>query len=85
MIKADQPTIFGEAVDSAIFYPLAFYGAWDDRLVIRVMISNYFLKVIWEVINTPIVYKVVAFLKQVENEDFYDRKTDFTPFSLKTE
>jgi len=31
-----------------------------------------------------VTYKVVGFLKRTENEDYYDRNTDFTPFTLKT-
>jgi len=77
-------TIVGEAVDSLIFYPLAFLGVWETSLVLKVMLSNYALKVLWEVINTPITYQVVRFLKKAENEDFYDRDTQFTPFSLET-
>jgi queuosine precursor transporter len=77
-------TIVGEAVDSLIFYPLAFGGVWPMEQVIAVMMSNYMLKVGWEVVNTPITYRVVAFLKRAESEDYYDRNTDFTPFSLKT-
>ena len=77
-------TIVGEAVDSVIFYPLAFIGLWDTKLVFQVMVSNYLLKVLWEVVNTPITYQVVKFLKRAENEDYFDRGTDFTPFSLKT-
>ena len=42
------------------------------------------LKVLWEVLATPLTYRVVAFLKRKENEDYFDRDTDFTPFSLKT-
>ena len=48
------------------------------------MMGNYGLKVAWEVLATPFTYRVVAFLKKKENEDYYDRDTDFTPFSLKT-
>lgn len=77
-------TVVGEAVDSLIFYPLAFLGVWETALVLKVMLSNYLLKVLWEVINTPLTYQVVKFLKKAENEDFYDRGTDFTPFSLET-
>ena len=77
-------TVVGEFVDSLIFYPAAFYGVWPDSLVIEVMLTNYALKVLWEVLNTPITYRVVSFLKRAENEDFYDRNTDFTPFSLNT-
>jgi uncharacterized integral membrane protein (TIGR00697 family) len=77
-------TIVGEACDTLIFYPLAFYGVWSNDLLIKVMITNYILKVSWEVLNTPVTYKVVHFLKRAEKEDFFDRATDFTPFSLKT-
>jgi uncharacterized PurR-regulated membrane protein YhhQ (DUF165 family) len=75
-------TIVGEAVDSLIFYPLAFAGVWPKEQVIAVMMSNYMLKVGWEVVNTPFTYRVVNFLKRVEHEDYYDRDTNFTPFSL---
>jgi uncharacterized integral membrane protein (TIGR00697 family) len=75
-------TIAGEAVDSAIFYPLAFLGVWTTELVIKVMISNYLIKVGWEVVITPVTYRLVSFLKRAENEDYFDRDTNFTPFSL---
>jgi queuosine precursor transporter len=77
-------TIIGELVDSIIFYPLAFLGLWPTHLVIKVMISNYLIKVGWEVFMTPLTYRIVAFLKRAENEDYYDYNTNFTPFSLKT-
>lgn len=70
-------TVVGEAVDSAIFYPLAFLGIWATELVIQVMIMNYLLKVAVEVVMTPFTYKVVAFLKKSENEDYYDTDTRF--------
>ncbi len=78
-------TIVGAAVDSAVFYPVAFWGIWSNDQVISVMIGNYVLKVLWEVVATPFTYKVVGFLKKVEREDYYDFDTNFTPFSLKTE
>jgi len=77
-------TIVGEAADTLVFYPLAFLGVWSHSLLVTVMMGNYVIKVLWEVIATPVTYRVVAFLKQRENEDYFDRDTDFTPFSLKT-
>jgi hypothetical protein len=76
-------TIVGEAVDSAIFYPVAFLFVWETELVWRVMVANYVLKVLWEVVMTPFTYRIVNFLKRVEDEDFYDLDTDFTPFSIR--
>jgi uncharacterized integral membrane protein (TIGR00697 family) len=75
-------TIAGELVDSLIFYPLAFLGSWPTSLVVTVLFSNYLLKVGWEVVMTPFTYKVVNFLKRVEHEDYFDRDTNFTPFSI---
>ena len=77
-------TVVGEGVDSLIFYPAAFLFVWDTKLVVTVMTSNYLLKVLWEVIATPLTYRVVAALKRAESEDYYDRGTQFTPFSLGT-
>ena len=79
-------TIFGEAVDSALFYPLAFYGTGiipNDKLPL-VMLSQFVIKVGVEILFTPLTYKLVNALKRAEHEDYYDRDTDFTPFSLKT-
>ncbi len=78
-------TFAGEAVDSLIFYPLAFLGSpgWSNEQVISVMIGNYFLKVFWEVVATPLTYVIVGWLKRAEHEDYYDRETNFNPFTLK--
>lgn len=75
-------TVVGEAVDSVIFYPLAFLGIWTTEQVITVMWSNYLLKVLWEVLMTPVTYRVVAWLKHAESYDYFDRDTDFSPFHI---
>ena len=78
-------TIVGEAVDSSLFYPLAFYGSGiipDDKLPM-VMLAQFTLKVTVEVLFTPVTYALVGWLKRAENEDYYDRNTDFNPFHLK--
>lgn len=77
-------TIVGEAVDSLCFYPLAFAGVWTTEKMVQVLVTNYCLKVLNEVLMTPVTYRVVNFLKRAEREDYYDYDTDFTPFSLKT-
>jgi len=75
-------TIVGEAADSAIFYPVAWVGVWDLDRIGTVLTANYCLKVVWEVLATPLTYKIVGYLKRVEHEDYYDYGTNFTPFSL---
>jgi hypothetical protein len=83
-VRTIASTIFGEVADTLIFYPIAFYGIWSNEQIINVMIGNYFIKVLWEVIATPFTYLIVGFLKRAENEDYYDKDTDFNPFSLET-
>lgn len=75
-------TIVGEGVDTLIFYPIAFAGLWDHATLLAVMGGNYTIKVLWEVLATPLTYAVCGYLKRVEHEDYFDRETNFTPFSL---
>jgi queuosine precursor transporter len=79
-------TVAGEAVDSALFYPLAFYGSGilPDAIIPKLMLVQFLAKVGVEIAFTPITYKIVGALKRAENEDYYDRDTNFSPFSLKT-
>ena len=77
-------TLVGELVDSSLFYVIAFYGIWATSDVIQVAMAQYVLKTGWEVVMTPVTYRVVGFLKRAEHEDYYDRHTNFTPFSLGT-
>jgi len=76
-------TLVGELVDSSLFYFIAFYGIWATGDVAKIAIAQYVLKTLWEVLMTPVTYRVVGFLKRAENEDYYDRGTDFSPFRLK--
>jgi uncharacterized integral membrane protein (TIGR00697 family) len=77
-------TIFGEAVDSSIFYPLAFYntGIIPNEALPTVMLAQFVTKTAVEVLFTPVTYAVVGFLKRAEQEDYFDRGTDFNPFRL---
>jgi len=78
-------TVVGESIDTIIFVPLAF---WDTGIIPNDKISliieaQIISKIGVEVAFTPIIYKIIAFLKKEESEDYYDYKTNFNPFSLK--
>jgi uncharacterized integral membrane protein (TIGR00697 family) len=78
-------TLFGEGVDSLIFYPLAFYGTGiiPDEKLPTVMLVQFIAKVSVEVVFTPVTYAIVGWLKRAEQEDYYDRDTRFNPFTLR--
>ena len=74
-------TFFGQAVDSLIFYPVAFLGIWTTEQVLTVMVTNWLLKVVWEAVLTPVTYAVVGWLKAREGVDVFDDNTEFSPFA----
>ena len=84
-VRTIGSTICGEAIDSLLFYPLAFWGTGiipDDKLP-ALMLSQWVVKSSVEILFTPLTYKIVNSLKEAEAEDYYDRETDFNPFTLK--
>ena len=74
-------TFFGQAVDSLIFYPIAFLGIWSTQQVLTVMATNWLLKVLWEALLTPVTYAVVGWFKAREGVDVFDEGIDFSPFA----
>lgn len=78
-------TVAGEAVDSSLFYPLAFWnsGIMPNELVLTLVISQFVTKTLVEIAFLPLTTRIVTALKKVEQEDHYDRDTDFNPFTLK--
>lgn len=75
-------TVVAQAVDSLIFYPLAFLGIWKTSELFKIILFNWLFKVAVEVVLTPLTYLVVGWLKRVEQEDYFDERTNFSPFSI---
>jgi uncharacterized integral membrane protein (TIGR00697 family) len=76
-------TLLAQGVDTALFLTIAFWGVWSSDLLWAVFVSNYIFKVGVEVVLTPLTYLLVGWLKRSENEDFYDRDTNFNPFAVR--
>ena len=74
-------TVFGQAIDSMIFYPVAFLGIWETHDVLLVMGTNWAMKVAWEVVLTPVTYAVIGWLKNREGVDVFDTDIEFSPFA----
>lgn len=73
-------TIAGEIVDTAAFAVIAFSGLIPNEVLLNIIISGYLFKVAIEVVFTPVTYRIVRWLKEVEKEDYYDVGTNFNPF-----
>jgi uncharacterized integral membrane protein (TIGR00697 family) len=75
-------TIFGQLVDTVMFVTVASaFGVFPWSLFLTLTVTNYLFKCGVEALMTPGTYAVVNFLKRAENEDYYDRSTNFNPFT----
>jgi uncharacterized integral membrane protein (TIGR00697 family) len=76
-------TLIGQLVDTLMFVLIASaFGVFPWSLFLTLTLTNYLFKCGVEVLMTPLTYAVVGALKRVENEDAYDRGTDFNPFVI---
>lgn len=74
-------TLAGELVDTAVFVVVASaFGVFPWSLFLTLTLTNYLFKCGVEALMTPVTYGVVGYLKKAENEDYYDRETNFNPF-----
>lgn len=64
--------------------PAAWMNGWSAGTVLGAVGFNWAFKVTVEVLMTPATYAIVNRVKRLEREDYYDRGTDFSPFSIKT-
>lgn len=78
-LRTITSTLVGQGVDSAIFLTIAFYGIFAPADLGQAILSQWSFKVAYEVLATPLTYLVVGWLKRAEQEDIYDRETDFNP------
>jgi uncharacterized integral membrane protein (TIGR00697 family) len=82
-IRFITSTMAGQAADTLIFMSIAFIGVFPASEMLKLFITSWAFKVLWELIALPGSVPFVRWLKRTENEDYYDRNTDFTPFSIR--
>jgi uncharacterized integral membrane protein (TIGR00697 family) len=78
-------TIVGEFANTSLFYTIALYGVLPTSLLVSSILSGWFLKSLLETVLTPWTYWVVNNLKRIENEDYFDRATNFNPLIIEAE
>jgi uncharacterized integral membrane protein (TIGR00697 family) len=75
-------TLVGQGFDTVIVLTIAFAGALPFSALGGMIVSHWLLKSAYEVMATPLTYVVVNYLKQKEQIDVYDNRTNFNPFVL---
>lgn len=76
-------TVVGQAVDTSIVMFIAFYGTQTVGVILKLILSGYVIKVVYETAMTPITYAIVNALKRREGVDYFDYDTDFSPFATR--
>jgi queuosine precursor transporter len=76
-------TVVGQAVDTSIVMFIAFYGTQTVGVILKLILSGYIIKVVYETAMTPFTYAVVNALKRREGVDYFDYDTDFSPFATR--
>jgi len=75
-------TIAGELVDTVMFAVVASaFKVFPWSLFLTLTVTNYLFKCGVEALMTPVTYLIVGALKKAENEDYYDKETNFNPFA----
>jgi hypothetical protein len=74
-------TVIAQVADTGIFWAIALIGGMIvPAAFLPTFAGEWLSKVGYEVVATPVTYQIVNWLKRMEQEDYYDRNTDFTPF-----
>jgi uncharacterized integral membrane protein (TIGR00697 family) len=83
-------TLIGEGADTVIFISLAF-GATGAlglatplpfAVLLNLILTQWILKVAYEIVATPLTYVMVGYLKRRDGVDVYDTHTNFSPIVL---
>jgi uncharacterized integral membrane protein (TIGR00697 family) len=81
-VRTIGSTLAGELVDSVIFVFIAsLAGVFGWELFATLVVTNYILKCLIEVLMTPVTYLAVWKLKKAEQMDVYDRGIVYNPFA----
>ncbi|HTZ57647.1 MAG TPA: queuosine precursor transporter [Acidobacteriaceae bacterium] len=76
-------TVVGQAFDTVLVMVISFAGQVSTTTLVRLILSSYLIKVVYETLATPVTYAGVAWLKQQEGIDPFDTHTDFNPFAFR--
>lgn len=83
-LRTISSTFFGQFANTTVFYIVALGGILPPNVLIVSILAGWLIKVAVEIILTPVTYVVINKVKKIENEDYYDKNTDFSPLKFGT-
>ena len=80
--RAVMSTLWGEGIDSLIFFPFAFGGLVPIPDLIKLMVLQVITKTLYEIIALPLTIRVVKWVKHREGTDVYDNNISYNPLNI---
>ena len=81
-LRTISSTVAGQGIDTVIFITLAFFGTIPGSILQEIILTQWLVKIGYEVLATPLTYTVISYLKRVEHTDTYDHGINFNPVSF---
>jgi len=82
-VRTIGSSVVGEFIDSFIFVSIAcLAGVFPWELYLALVLTNFILKLLMEILATPFCYLSVWKLKKAEGVDVYDRDIKYNPFGF---
>ena len=78
-VRTIGSTVIGQGLDSSVFITVAFIGILSNADLFELIFTQWVIKVLYEVIATPVTYVVVRKLKELENNDHFDDSISLNP------
>jgi uncharacterized integral membrane protein (TIGR00697 family) len=83
-VRTISSTLVGELLDSIVFISVAtLFGVFPREILLQLIVTNYILKSLLEIVLTPFTYLVVGGLKKAEGIDVYDEGVKYYPLSFR--
>lgn len=81
-IRAVVSTLFGEGIDSLVFFNIAFYGVIPNRDLVILIFTQILMKTGYEIIVLPLTNYIVRWVKKHDNTDVYDTDISYNPIKI---
>lgn len=73
-LRNNLSTMGSQLLDTAIFYLISFYGIIANELLPILILGNYLIKLLIAVVDTPLVYLLVAWIRKSESGEVVEEK-----------
>ena len=67
-LRNNASTMTSQAVDTVLFVTIAFIGTLDFSVLINMIMTQYVVKILIALVDTPLVYVLVSYVRRSEQK-----------------